>query len=452
MCLYIFIGANSHCSINTGALVTSVKNFPGVRGIVLGILNGYLGLSAAIITQFYYTFYGNDTKSLILLMAWLPSATAFVFLPVIRHHKGLQQPNDSKVFYKFLYMTLVLAGFLMIVIIVQKCFKFTQSEYYVTTTIMLILLILPLAAVIIEEHRIWKTKQEEINGGDPPKPLKITTEKSNQENSSAEQVSCCTSMFNPPNRGEDYTILQAIFSIDMLLLLLSTICGLGGNLAVVNNLSQIGIALGYPSHSILTFASLLAIWIYLGTVAQGVVSEFLVTKLKLPRPLMITTILLLSCVGHLLIAFNVPNGLYAASIIIGICFGANWPLLFSIISELFGLKYYSTLYNVGSVASPIGSYLLGVRVAGHLYDREAIKQMAALGLKRKPGEELNCNGGECYRLAFFIITAASMFGALVSLILVFRTRNFYRSDIYRKFREDDRAAETSIAVANGSLA
>lgn len=461
MCLYIFVGANSHCSTNTGALVTSVKNFPGVRGIVLGLLSGYLGLSAAIITQIYYAFYGNDTKSLLLLMAWLPSATDFVFLPVIRHHRSVQQPNDSKAFYRFLYMTLVLAGFLMIIIIVQKCFKFTQSEYYVTTTVMLLLLILPLAVVIQEEQKIWKSKQENINCEDPPKPLNITTEKPKEVNSpqapqpeqtAQKPVSCWKDMFRPPNRGEDHTILQAIFSLDMVILFLATICGLGGNLTVVNNLSQIGTALGYPPHSITTFVSLMAIWIYLGKIVQGVVSEFIITKYKFPRPLILTSILLLSCVGHLLIAFNVPNGLYVASIVIGFCFGANWPVLFSIISELFGLKYYSTLYNVGSIASPIGSYLLSVRVAGYLYDREARKQMAALGLKRKPGEELNCNGGECYRLAFIIITAVCLFGALVSLILVHRTWELYKSDLYKKFREESTTTpETEMAVSQNRI-
>lgn len=461
MCLYIFVGANSHCSTNTGALVTSVKNFPGVRGIVLGLLSGYLGLSAAIITQIYYAFNGNDTKSLLLLMAWLPSATDFVFLPVIRHHRSVQQPNDSKAFYRFLYMTLVLAGFLMIIIIVQKCFKFTQSEYYVTTTVMLLLLILPLAVVIQEEQKIWKSKQENINCEDPPKPLNITTEKPKEvkspqalqpEQTAQKPVSCWKDMFRPPNRGEDHTILQAIFSLDMVILFLATICGLGGNLTVVNNLSQIGTALGYPPHSITTFVSLMAIWIYLGKIVQGVVSEFIITKYKFPRPLMLTSILLLSCVGHLLIAFNVPNGLYVASIVIGFCFGANWPVLFSIISELFGLKYYSTLYNVGSIASPIGSYLLSVRVAGYLYDREARKQMAALGLKRKPGEELNCNGGECYRLAFIIITAVCLFGALVSLILVHRTRELYKRDLYKKFREESTTTpETEMAVSQNRI-
>ncbi|KAK7278998.1 hypothetical protein RJT34_24039 [Clitoria ternatea] len=464
MCLYIFIGANSHCSTNTGVIVTSVKNFPGTRGIVIGLLSGYLGLSAAIITQIYYAFYRNDSKSLILLMAWLPTAVTFVFLPVIRHHKGVQQPNDSNAFYNFLYTTLVLTGFLLVVIIVQKSFTFTKTEYYVTTTLMLLLLTLPLAIVLVEEQKILKRKQEHnINSEDnedPPKPLKITTEMSCVEKSaqspqpgptSQKQVSCWKNIFSPPSRGEDYTILQAIFSLDMVILFLATICGLGGNLTVVNNLSQIGTSLGYPTNSITTFVSLMAIWIYLGKIAQGVVSEIIIAKYKVPRPLILTLILVLSCVGHLLIAFNVPNGLYAASIIIGFCFGANWPLLFSIISEIFGLKFYSTLYNVGSVASPIGSYLFSVRVAGYLYDKEARRQMEALGLKRKSGEELNCNGTECYKMAFIIITAFSLFGALVSLILVLRTREFYKGDIYKKFREEARNAEGEMGVTQNKI-
>ncbi|CAL0300276.1 unnamed protein product [Lupinus luteus] len=449
MCLYTCIGANFQTFANTGALVTCVKNFPQSRGVVLGILKGYIGLSGAIISQLYFAFYYNDTKALILFIGWLPAAISIVFLPTIRYMKPVNQPNELSVFYKFLYISLGLAGFLLVMIIVQKKVPFTQSEYGVSAAVVLILLFLPLAVVFGEQYKIQRSQKLVFVD---PSPVNIVTTGAPTSNDDArvdikaEETKWWQNIFSPPERGEDYTILQALFSIDLLLLFIATIFGVGGTLTAIDNLGQIGTSLGYPKTSISTFVSLVSIWNYLGRVFSGFVSEHFLTKYKFPRPLMLTLTLLLSCVGNLLIAFDVKDGLYVASIIIGFCFGAQWPLLFAIISELFGLKYYATLYNFGSVASPIGIYVLNVRVTGHLYDKEAMKQMVALGLQRKQGQELNCVGANCFKLSFIIITAATLFGAIVSLILVARTTKFYKGDIYKRYMEQPEGDTAEMAV------
>ncbi|KAG6536708.1 uncharacterized protein LOC122027358 [Zingiber officinale] len=460
MCLYICIGANSQTFANTGALVTCVKNFPESRGVVLGLLKGFVGLSGAIITQLYYAIYFDDSKSLVLLIAWLPAAISIIFVHTIRIMKVVASPDGKtpRTFYHFLYISMALAAYLMTAIIVEKSVgrHFIQPEYGVSVAIVISLLMLPLAVVIKEELKIFNRKKRDLQN---PAPIDITVEKPPpklKSNSPADATvtegmkkqRSIVDMLRPPPRGEDYSILQALVSIDMLVLFFASICGVGGTLTAIDNMGQIGESLGYPKRSIGTFVSLISIWNYAGRVTSGFASEALLTKFKFPRPLMLTAVLLLSCVGHLLIAFGVPNSIYFASVVIGFCFGAQWPLLFAIISEIFGLKYYSTLYNFGGVASPLGSYILNVRVAGHLYDVQARKQRSALGAAAAAsiGKDLTCMGVECYKTSFLIITAVTVLGAAVSLVLVWRTKEFYKGDIYAKFREQRDAAEKELAV------
>ncbi|KAG5126209.1 hypothetical protein JHK82_027044 [Glycine max] len=409
MCLYFYIGANSQSFANTGALVNCVKSFPRSRGSVIGLLKGYVGLSGAIFTQFYHAFYGDDSKALIFLIGWLPAAISFIFLPTVR-------------------------VVLMVLIVVQNKLSFTRVEFIVDGMVVLLLLLLPLGIVFKEEFKIWKNQNQNFTDAAASVVELSQPEEAPSHSERKNNNSCLKNVFKPPKRGEDYTFFQALFSIDMLILFIATVFGVGGTLTALDNLGQIGNSLGYPKKSLTTFVSLVSIWNYLGRASSGFVSEYLLTKYKFPRPLLLTLVMLLSCVGHILIAFGIPNSLYFSSVIIGFCFGAIWPLMFAIISEIFGLKYYSTLYNFGAVASPVGSYILNVRVTGYLYDKEALKQLGVKGLIRQKGKDLTCVGVQCYRMAFLIITASTLVGCVVSFILVLRTRNFYKGDIYEKFR------------------
>lgn len=448
MCMYICIGATSQNFANTGALVTAVRNFPESRGIMLGLLKGFTGLSGAIMTQLYLAVYGNDSKSLILLIAWLPAALSIVFVYVIRAMKVVkQQQNELKIFYQFLYVSIGLALFLMAMTIAQKLVNFPQAAYAVSSTVVCALLFVPLFIAIREELILWNQQKEPIS------PTIIVEKPISAPSAEITKIQdpetpCFSNVFKKPERGEDYTIFQALLSTDMIILFLFSFCGLGSSLTAVDNLGQIGESLGYPTKTVKTFVSLLSIWNYFGRIFAGFVSESLLVNHKFPRPLMMTIVLLLSCIGHLLIAFPIPGSVYVASVIIGFSFGAQLPLIFAIISELFGLKYYSTLFNCGQLASPIGSYILNVKVTGPLYDKEALKDLAKKGLKRSDVKELICIGAKCYRMAFIILASVTFFGALVSLILVARTQAFYKSDIYKKFKDQEDVAQKEVGVSS----
>ncbi|XP_010933280.1 protein NUCLEAR FUSION DEFECTIVE 4 [Elaeis guineensis] len=439
VCLYICIGANSQTFSNTGVVVTCLKNFPGSRGTVLGLLKGFAGLSGAIFAQLYLAFYGDDSKSMVLLIAWLPTAVTIMFLFTIRILKVVQQPGDpTKPFYYFLCFSVALAVYLMVMIIVQKQVIFTLAAHRISAAIEVLLLVLPIAIVIKEELKIHKSKEQLLQNSpsltealSTPQPPLLPAAPSIVPTTTSSMLSYITNIFRTPRKGEDHSILQALVSIDMMVLFIGMICGIGGTLTAIDNMGQIGESLGYSSQTIGTFVSLISIWNFGGRVAAGFASDILLEQYKLPRPLMLTIVLLLSCAGHLLIAFGVPSALYIASVIIGSCFGAEMPLFFAILSEVFGLKYYSTLYNILPMASSIGTYVLNVRVAGYLYDREAAKQN--LQLLQSSQKSLTCMGVRCYKLTFLIITAATVFGALVLLVLVWRTWDLYRRDIYARF-------------------
>lgn len=106
VCIYIAIGSSSLSFANTGVITTSVKNFPESRGRILGLLKGYLGHSGAIMTQVYLAIYGNDSESLIHLIAWLPAAISIAFASVIRIMKvgtSTKNPIEPKVMYQLLF-------------------------------------------------------------------------------------------------------------------------------------------------------------------------------------------------------------------------------------------------------------------------------------------------------------------------------------------------------------
>ncbi|KAM7466261.1 hypothetical protein LguiB_013823 [Lonicera macranthoides] len=283
-------------------------------------------------TQIYLALYGNDPKSLILLIAWPPAEIFLLFVYTIRVIKSVRQQNELKMLYKFLYISIALALFLMAITIAQKLVHFSQPANIASGAIVLcFLLLVPLSIAVKKELALWMQKEL------PASPMQITVQEPPKLDQKTdlqlkETTSCFGDICNKPTRGEDYTILQALVSLDMIILFISAMCGIGSSLTAVDNLGQIGESLGYPTKTVETFVSLVSIWNYFGRIFVGLVSEKLITKYKRPRPLMTTVVLFLLCIGYLLIEFLVPGSVYIASVIIGFSFGAQFPLLNAIIS------------------------------------------------------------------------------------------------------------------------
>jgi hypothetical protein len=74
-----------------------------------------------------------------------------------------------------------------------------------------------------------------------------------------------------PRLGEEHTIAEALCALDFWLLFSSFLMGVGTGLAVMNNLGQMGVAMGYSDVSL--FVSMTSIWGFFGRIASGTISE-----------------------------------------------------------------------------------------------------------------------------------------------------------------------------------
>lgn len=418
ICIFLCMGGNSTTWMNTAVLVTCIRNFRRNRGPVSGILKGFVGLSTAIFTDLCSALFTDDPSKFLIMLALIPFAVclAAVFflreIPQSASDDVEAEKEETRYFAVFNIVAVVVAVYLLAYDLVGST---NQVVSLVFAVILLILLASPLAVPVYAFVKSWRLvwfeadmeKQEPLLKDDKTK--KTETEKTEVVVKEAVAVEK-----KRPEIGEDHTIVEAMGRWDFWLLFVSFLCGVGTGLAVMNNMAQIGLALGHADVSM--FVSLTSIWGFFGRIISGSVSEHFLKKAGTPRPLWNAASQILMAVGFLLMALAMPGCLYIGSIVVGICYGVRLAVTVPIASELFGLKYYGLIYNVLILNLPIGSFLFSGLLAGYLYDAQAIPT---------PGGGNTCVGAHCYGLVFLVMAAASVVGFGLDVLLAIRTKNIY---------------------------
>ncbi|KAM0060528.1 putative major facilitator superfamily, MFS transporter superfamily [Helianthus debilis subsp. tardiflorus] len=355
-------------------------------------LQGFFGLSGAILIQIYYTLFDNKPTTYLLMLAVFPTLVSLAFMSLV-HINPSNTSNDKLHLNRFSLIALVIATYLMIVLIFQNIFTLPSWAHIPTTTILLIMALSPLQVALTAQ------RSEQRPPSTVMAPLITTLEVQNEF---------------------EMNLLQAMSTINYWLLFLAMVCTSGSALATINNITQIGESLDYSTLEINTIVSLWSIWNFLGRFVGGFVSDLFIHRYGLGRPLFFSLTQLIMVVGYLIIALR--GNLYIGSVIVGVCFGSQWSLMPTITLEIFGVKHMGTIFNSIGAANPIGSYIFSVQVIGKIYDNEA---QATRGL---------CHGLHCFMLSYFIFAGVSVFGVLSSFVLFLRTREVYASILQKQLK------------------
>lgn len=435
MCVYIGIAANSSMTLVLVSMVTCLKNFPSRRGTVSAALKGSFGIGAAFLIQIYETIYGtSDSTSFLLLLSWLVPSVALTFLFTLRPISAAgDDAQEQKYFIMFLLLIAALAVELLIVTLLENFVDLGRFWQRVSTLISCGSLLLSVCVVVIAELQttetdcLWveskgrtsTTRVDNVNAEQKTPLLEKSGQNIPELSSSSNTHNIVVGNASPgkpmPQRGDSFTLLQALKSLDFWLLFIAFGSGIGAATTLSNNMSQIGSSLGYTDTEITTLVSLWTIWGFTGMAAAGYASDWCLKKMGIARPIVMAAALAIGMVGHVMVAIAAfPGSLFVGSMLAAMCWGAQTSVYPATTSDLLGLKHVGNIMSIAYLGIPLVTYVLSVKVAGYLYDREAEEDT---GL---------CIGRGCFGLTLLITSGVNLVGCLLSLLLAFRTRHFYK--------------------------
>ncbi|WCJ39842.1 Major facilitator superfamily protein [Euphorbia peplus] len=438
MCFFLCLGGNSTTWMNTAVLVTCIRNFRRNRGPVSGILKGYVGLSTAIFTDLCSALFNDDASSFLLMLSIVPFAVCLAAVFFLREIPPVKSSDEEKEEFKYFSIFNIVAVVVALYLLAYDFISTPSKALSLGFSIILLaLLASPLSIPIYCFVKSWNLKRLESKPDDMEEhildePLLLSEEHKVAEADENEEVEVQEEIKRKPEIGEEHTIMEALMTMDFWVMFVSFLCGVGTGLAVMNNMGQIGLALGYADVSI--FVSLTSIWGFFGRIGSGLISEYFIKKAGTPRPMWNAASQILMAVGYILMAMAMPGSLYIGSIVVGICYGVRLAITVPTASELFGLKYYGLIYNILILNLPLGSFLFSGLLAGLIYDAEATPTA---------GGGNTCVGAHCYRLVFIIMAIACGIGFGLDVLLAFRTKN-----VYSKICASKRSKKSAVASSN----
>lgn len=432
------VATNSSAWFGTAVLVTNMRNFPLSRGTVAGILKGYVGISAAVYTVVYSMVLKESASRLLLFLAL---GIPFICLAVMYFVRPCTAAcgEDSSVHVHFLFTqaaSVILAIYLLTTTVINELVSLSNAINYTLVAIMIIFLMSPL--VIPIKMTLFPSSSKRLRGpigssdqlalgegADQAEPLLTPSSSATYLGSSYEiedasdldillaEGEGAVKKKRRPRRGEDFKFREAFIKADFWLLWLVYFLGVGSGVTVLNNLAQIGVAQGVGDTTILL--SLFSFCNFVGRLGGGAVSEHFVRSNLIPRTIWMTFTQVIMIAAFLLYASALSGVLYAATALLGVCYGVQFAIMVPTASELFGLEHFGIIFNFMQIGNPFGALLFSGGLAGYVYDAEASKQGVS-----------SCLGPNCFRLTFLVLAGICGLGSILGIILTVRIRPVYQ--------------------------
>jgi MFS family permease len=452
--------------LDCAAVTTAVKLFPANRGLIVGVVKSFFGLSASVLAQVYQAFFadshsggtGTNTNTttnttaavacpggappppstaplfngdaaaaaaaaaaqelattthpkpvpflLFLSLATFAIGIGGVLLLTERHNGSIITAKEEGRINRGYIVIGVLAIYLASVAAFENTVNNGSTVHYVTFALMNLVLLplwlLPWGAGRENQHQV---DEQAI-------PSREITSEMENDDALMSSTTHSSVVETEETMERNYDVCQTIFMLDFWLLWFCHFCGTANGLFFINNISQIDQSLGGAKSTAALYVSILSVFNAVGRMSAGFLSDRY--KTTVPRTTFFVGALFFMFLFQGSLALIPSTGwLFVGCIGIGLCYGAFWALIPPMVFELFGSKNIGSHYQILGLAPAAGSVLASVVLSGNVYKSHVM-----------PGSNVCC-GAVCFQLTHAVTSLFALLGAMLSVLLWYRTRDFY---------------------------
>jgi len=413
MVLFTALGFGGNGAMLLPGLVTSLGNFPEVRGMVTGLLKSVFFLCASLYTEWDVALHEN-ASAFLLLLALLPAAVALACIPLLKHLPPPRGASSAegvatrRTFFAASGLTLLLALFMALTVETQ-----TQSP---KTFLPLLPLSFGIMLLLLSLYALLPAAHARLGGSAtapllPPRSAVAeygAAAKDGPASDHAEAELYVGDAANIPlsaclQRG-DYWCIYSLY-----------VANLAVGLTLSNNLEAVAGSKGAAGAA--PYVALGSIGTCLGCLLGAHASEAaLDPPSALPRPWCLLPAFACISAGSLMVALGGRGALYTAVAVTMFGYGANLSVLPAILHERFGQRHYGSIWAFSQTAMVLASSLFATGLAARVYTAHAV--LDAAGVQ-------TCVGAPCFRDSFLVLSGLALCGVALAAALAVRLRGFY---------------------------
>ena len=449
MVIYTAVGFGGNGAMLLPGLVTSLGNFPEVRGMVTGLLKSVFFLCASLYTELDVAVHQN-TAVFLLLLALLPAAAALACIPLLRPLPVRRSTNSGvaaatgmatrRVFFVASAWTLGLAVFMAVTVLLQTEHPITFTPLVpVAFSLMLGLLACymllptlygaisrgggsggedPLTGALLPGGRLsgGSTAYGAAGDGSAGGAAAVAAAPEGGGEVGDEGSGVADGEAHYVGDAANITLGQCLARPDYWCIYTMYVINLATGLTLSNNLE--GVATAKGASQVAGYVALASVATCVGTLCGAHISEALLDgHIALQRPWCVAPAFALQALGALGVACAGPGALYGAVFVVMLGYGANLSILPAVLHERFGQRHFGSIWAFSQTAMVVASLAFATGLAASVYEAHA-SVSPTTGLQ-------TCTGNACFATTFLVLGALALVGAAIGGLLATLLTDFY---------------------------